>query len=209
MLQHPTGFTDGSGTFWPGGLTSFTNGDNNQHIAWSAKYDVMASAADPLRIYRVTQPINNKDAKIHGFEVGGQYFIGTSGVGVQANYTIVKADVSFDVTLPLGVSQFALPGLSDSANVILMYEKYGMNARLAWNWRDAFYQGGATNPVFVAPHQQYDLNLGYEFDKHFSVSFEAINLTGTDTRWYARSEKMLVRLADDSVRYAAGFRYKF
>ena len=38
------------------------------------------------------------------------------------------------------VNQFALLGLSDSANAVLMFEKFGLSARLAYNWRDEFLQ---------------------------------------------------------------------
>ena len=34
--------------------------------------------------------------------------------------------------------QFALLGLSDTANLTAIYEKYGFSARLAYNWRDTF-----------------------------------------------------------------------
>ena len=46
--------------------------------------------------FAVTTPVNNKEAKIHGFEFGGQYFFGDSGFGVLANYTIVDGDVGYD-----------------------------------------------------------------------------------------------------------------
>jgi outer membrane receptor protein involved in Fe transport len=96
---------------------------------------------------------------------------------------------------------------------VLIYEKYGLNARLAYNWRDRFLAqtnyGSYRNPVYVDPHKQWDLSVGYDFNKHFSVSAEGINLTGEDTRWYGRSEKQLWRLEDSSPRYAVGARYKF
>ena len=49
--------------------------------------------------------------------------------------------------------QFALLGLSDTANVTLIYENYGFSARLAYNWRGTYLsnnsRGGSRNPVFV------------------------------------------------------------
>jgi hypothetical protein len=41
------------------------------------------------------------------------------------------------------------------------------------------------------------------------VGFEAINLTGEDVRWHARSASQIVRLVDQSPRYTLGVRYKF
>ena len=45
---------------------------------------------------------------------------------------------AIDVTSDPNVNQFALTGLSDSANAVLMFEKFGLSARLAYNWRDEF-----------------------------------------------------------------------
>jgi TonB-dependent receptor len=176
-------------------------------------YDIEGNASDPLYTFNVNVPLNQEEAEIDGWEIGGQYFFGESGFGVLANYTIVNGDVAFDNTGPTNVNQFALLGLSDSANAVLMFEKFGLSARLAWNWRDEFLlaanQGGSRNPRYVEAYQQFDFSLGYDINDNVSVSFDAINLTGEDIRWHARSENMMVRLEDQSARYAIGARYKF
>ena len=153
-------------------------------------------------------PVNNKEAKIHGFEFGGQYFFGDTGFGVLANYTIVNGDIGYDVTSDPNVNQFALLGLSDSANAVLMFEKFGLSARLAYNWRDEFLQNvnrvaGETRSI-VEAYDQIDLSVGYDINDNFAVSFEAINLTGEDVRWHGRSDKQLWRLEDQGARYALG-----
>ena len=202
MLQNPS----------TGGLAAF-NGGLNQANAMEA-YDVVATAANPDYVFNVNKPINNKEAKIHGWELGGQYFFGDSGFGVLANYTIVRGDVSFDDLASTSVNQFALLGLSDSANAVLMFEKFGFTARLAYNWRDEFLAqtnvgGSNRNPIYVEAYDQIDMSLGYDFNDHFALSFEGINLTGEDVRWHARSVKQVYRLEDQSPRYAIGARYKF
>ena len=178
-----------------------------------AAYDIPGTAADPLYQFNVNQSINQETAKIDGWEIGGQYFFGDSGFGLLANYTMVNGDVGFDVTAPTTQNQFALLGLSDTANAVLMFEKYGLSARLAWNWRDEFLsaanQGGSRNPRFTEAYQQFDLSVGYDFNDHLSVTFEAINLTGEDIRIHGRSELQLFRLEDQFARYAIGARYKF
>jgi hypothetical protein len=80
----------------------------------------LAPAADPLYQFNVNQSINQETAKIDGWEIGGQYFFGDSGFGLLANYTMVNGDVGFDVTAPTTQNQFALLGLSDTANAVLM-----------------------------------------------------------------------------------------
>jgi hypothetical protein len=62
--------------------------------------------------------------------------------------------------------QFALLGLSDTANATLIYDKHGISARLAYNWRDKFLQatnrGGSATRCSSAPFGQLDLNISYD-----------------------------------------------
>jgi len=189
------------------------NDSDAQHRAFATVYDLHPTADDPLWEFAVSQPVNTEKAKIHGFEFGGQYFFGDTGFGVLANYTIVRGDIGYDNTSDPNVNQFALLGLSDSANAVLMFEKFGLSARLAYNWRDEFLQtvnrGQWRNPIYVEAYDQIDLSVGYDINDNLAVSFEAINLTGEDVRWHGRSQKQLWRLEDQGARYALGARYKF
>lgn len=195
-----------------GGLDAY-NGSSAQVLQMENAYNLVGEADDPLYEFDVNRPINQNKAKLHGWELGGQYFLGDTGFGIFANYTIVNGDVGFDNTV-LERDQFALLGLSDTANVMLMYEKYGWTARLAWNWRDEYLiaanqNGSNRNPFYVEEYEQWDLSVGYTFDDHWAVAFEAINLTGEDVRWHGRSQKQVIKLVDQSPRYMLGVRYKF
>jgi TonB-dependent receptor len=196
-----------------GGLAAY-DGSEAQWQAIATQYDLVGIASDPEYMFNVTRPINQESARIHGWEIGGQYFFGDSGFGIQANYTIVKGDVGIDDTAPPGVNQFALTGLSDTANAVFMYEKYGWTARLAWNWRDehlfaANQNGGNSNPYYVEEYQQWDLSVTKQLNDNWSVGFEAINITGEDIRWRARNHLQMVKLLDQSPRYMAAIRYTF
>jgi TonB-dependent receptor len=212
MMENAAGFTDDNGIFWPGGAAAYDD-SNAQHVAFASEYDLIPRADDPDYVFSVQRPINSKEANIHGWEFGGQYFLGDTGFGILANYTIVEGDVEFDPTAPVGTTQFALLGLSDTANAVLMYEKYGFSVRLAYNWRDEFLAnnnfGNQNNPIFVEEYEQLDLSIGYDFDGGLAVSLEAINLTEEDVRWHGRSTKQVWRLEDQGARYALGARYKF
>jgi TonB-dependent receptor len=195
-----------------GGLALY-DGTLTQANAMEA-FDITAAAGDPLYTYSVNRPINNREAKIHGFEFGGQYFFGDSGFGILANYTVVRGDVEFDDAAPTSEDQFALLGLSDSANAVLMFEKFGFSARLAYNWRDEFLaqtnvNGSNRNPIYVEAYDQIDLSLGYDITDQLAVSLDAINVTGEDVRWHGRSVNQVMRLEDQDPRYAIGARYKF
>jgi TonB-dependent receptor len=212
MIDNPGQFTDASGTVWTGGAQNY-NGTNAQHVAFATRYDLLPNANDPLTTFGVSRPVNNKEAGIHGWEFGGQYFFGDTGFGVLANYTVVRGDVGYDNASDPDENQFALLGLSDSANAVLMYEKYGFTVRLAYNWRDEFLSniniGQWRNPIYVEEYDQIDLSVGYDFSDHLSLSFEGLNLTEEDIRWHGRSDKQVWFVEDQGARYALGARYKF
>ena len=196
-----------------GGLAAY-DGSSTQGLAMENKYDISGNANDPLYQYDVSRPVNQHKAKLHGWELGGQYFLGQTGFGILANYTKVQGDVNYKDAGDPSVDQFALTGLSDTANVVLMYEKYGFSVRLAWNWRGKYLllanqNGSNRNPYYVDPYQQYDLSVNYAVNDHLSFVAEAVNLNGEDVRWHARSTKQMVRLVDQKPRYALGVRYKF
>lgn len=196
----------------PAGLGAF-DGTDAQALALEAAYDLYGNANDPLYQFNVSQPINQNAATLRGWELGGQYFFGDTGFGILANYTIVNGDVGYDNGGDPNIDQFALTGLSDTANAVFMYEKYGWTVRLAWNWRDEYLilanQGNSKNPYYVEAYDQWDLSVNYALNDHWSFGFEAVNLTGEDVRWHARTDQQIVKLADQSPRYMLGVRYRF
>ncbi|HEY6123521.1 MAG TPA: TonB-dependent receptor [Steroidobacteraceae bacterium] len=211
MIDNPTAFPDPTATF----LANSTNGELNQVFADQifAAYNLQSNASDPLFQYQVSRPINQNDANIHGVEFAFQHFFGESGFGIQGNYTFVDGDVAINVAGDPGVDQFALEGLSDTANATLMYEKYGFTARISYNWRDEFLnqvsRGGYRNPTFVNAFEEIDLNLSYDINDALAVSFEAINLTGEDLRTRSRTDVDYWFAQELHARYLLGVRYKF
>jgi TonB-dependent receptor len=211
MYANPAAFPNPTQTF----LNNSTNGVLNQTFAdqMFVTYDILPDSADPLFQYRVSQPINTHDANIHGAEFAFQHFFGDSGFGLQGNYTVVDGDVGINVAADPSVTQFALEGLSDTANATFIYEKYGFSARLAWNWRDEFLnqaaRGGYNNPTFVNAFREWDLNVSYEVSDSLSLSFEGINLTGEDLRTRGRTNVDYWFIQELHPRYLLGARYKF
>jgi TonB-dependent receptor len=175
--------------------------------------DVSGNAADPLYQFQVTRPINNRDAEIYGVEIAGQYFLGSTGFGIAAQYTLVRGDVGFNIGASPNEDQFALVGLSDTASATLIYEKHGLSARVAYNWRDKFLSGinrqDSRNPEFTAPFGQLDATISYEFTPNFAVTLEGINLTEESVRTYARDEKQLWYAQELDRRFLLGARFRF
>jgi TonB-dependent receptor len=204
VLDNPSDFPGGAADYVPG----ITFGEG---IA--ATYDIHADDTDPEFEFLTSRPVNNKDASIHGFEIAAQHFFGETGFGVAANYTTVRGDVGFDITGSPSVNQFALEGLSDTANLVVMYEKHGIQARIAYNWRDEYLaeasRGASRNPVFVESFAQVDANVSYQVNENLSVALEGINLTGENSRSYARSKAQLWSLSDLGARYQLSARYTF
>ena len=176
-------------------------------------YDISGNSLDPEMIFRVTQPINDQEGNIDGWEFAAQHFFGGSGFGLAGSYTIVNGDVVADPGQDPDENQFALVGLSDTANVTFIYENYGLSARLAWNWRDTFLnstnQGGSRSPQYTKEYDQWDLNITYTLNDRWQFQFEGINLTGEDSVQYRRKEKMIVWAYELDPRYALGVRYRF
>ena len=176
-------------------------------------YDVSGNSADPLMNFRVTQPITEENANIDGWEFAGQYFFGDSGFGIAGSYTIVNGDVEADPGQDPDENQFALVGLSDTANVTLIYENYGWQARVAYNWRDTFLnatnQGGSRSPQYTDEYGQWDFNVTYAFNDQWSIMLDGINVTGEDSLQYRRKEKMVVWAYELDSRYSLGVRYRF
>jgi TonB-dependent receptor len=175
-------------------------------------YDVVANSDDPLMDFTVSKYVNNKEANIYGMEFAVQHFFGDSGFGLQANYTTVNGDIGFDNNGDPTVTQFALVGLSDTANLVAMYEKDGFQARIAYNWRDQFLNTQAqyiNEPGYTEAYSQIDFNVAYEVNEQLSVFFEGINITEESARTHGRTQAQLWRIDDLGARYALGARYTF
>ncbi len=175
---------------------------------------IRPNANDPLLDIAVNKPRNNREASINGIEIQGQHFFGDSGFGIAASYTYVDGDVAFNVAGDPTASQFALPGLSDTANLTLIYEKDRLSARLAYNWRDEFLTSandgsGFNNPIFVEDYGQLDFSLGYEVNDQLSLSLAGINLTEESSRNFGRSSTDLLFLRENAARFYLGAYYKF
>lgn len=172
---------------------------------------IVGQPGDPIAQFRITQPANQRSASLDGWELNLQHMFGESGFGMSANYTIVDSGLTYDNYL-IG-EQFALEGLSDSANLVAFYDKNAWQVRLAYNWRDKFlagrFDGAGPNPAYVEEYGQLDMNVSYEFNDNMVLSLEAINLTDETQRLHGRNERQVLYATQTGPRYMLGFRYKF
>lgn len=174
--------------------------------------NILALPEDDLLMFDVTIKSNEKEASIDGWEFAVQHVFGESGFGVIANYTLVDGDIAYDnESLD---EQFALLGLSDTANLVGFYDKDGIQVRIAYNWRDTFLAAtghgtGNPNPVYVEAYGQVDINVSYDINDNLSVFAEGINVTDEYTRSHARSKYQLMNMTQLGPRYNIGVRYTF
>jgi TonB-dependent receptor len=167
---------------------------------------------DPVTNFAITVPGNQRSETIDGWELALQHMFGDSGFGVSTNLTLVDSGLQYD-NRNLG-QQFALVGLSDSANFVGFYENETWQVRLAYNWRDEFLAttfdaSGLPNPTYTEAYGQFDANFSYNITDNFTVMLEAINLTGEIQRIHGRDENNLNYVTQSGPRYMIGARYNF
>jgi len=164
-------------------------------------------------VYDITRPANQDTKKINGIELAAQYSFPDTGFGVIANATFVDTDSPFETDQ---IDSSAVVGLSDSANLIAFYDDNGIQARIAYNWRDAFvqkfgheYTTTTGEPTQVDSYGQIDLSASYDLTDIITVFFEGINITSEEVYKYSRFENQFLYTETNSARYALGIRAEF
>ncbi|ETN91793.1 catecholate siderophore receptor CirA [Gammaproteobacteria bacterium MOLA455] len=168
---------------------------------------------DPLVTFQITSPANQENATVDGVEINLQHNFGETGFGMIANATFVNADVAYN-NMQID-SQFVLNGLSDSANLVAFYDKDGLQARLAYNWRDTFLagvgQGAGTlsNPTNTEAYGQLDISASYDYNDNLTIFFAGLNVLEETYNVYGRDELQVLQAGQTGARYDIGVRYSF
>jgi TonB-dependent receptor len=187
--------------------------DNYEDSPYVNGDTIIGAPGDPDLVWNVKEPINQKKAKVDGVEVNLQHFFGDSGYGFIANATFASADVGYD-NMNFSEGQFVLNGLSDSANLVGVYDKDGLSVRLAYNWRDDFLagagqgQGTNTNPTNVEAYGQLDLGITYEYNDRLTIYASGLNITDETVRVYGKTKDLVLQAVQGGPRYDLAIRYK-
>lgn len=191
------------------GSAGVTRGPDD--AAGNATGTIVGQPGDPIANFEITSFSNQKRADLNGVEVNVQHMFGNSGFGLSANYTYVNSGLEYD-NASVG-EQFALVGLSDSANLVAIYEDATWSARAAYNWRGKFlsgtFDGSGPNPNYTEEYGQLDISVGYAVNDKLSLQFEAINVTDEIQRIHGRTKNQLLFVTQSGPRYMLGARYKF
>jgi TonB-dependent receptor len=180
--------------------------------------------------FEMTQLQNGSHGTIKGFELAYQQFYDflpqpLDGFGIGANLTMVDShggrngtDAPGDSNQVANSNNASLPleGLSKWAyNVELMYSKYGIDARLAYNWREHYLlttsAANINQPVWTGSYGQLDGSIFYDLTSHFKLGFQATNILASKSYLYVgyadRHPFYSVNTTDR--RYAVVVRAKF
>jgi TonB-dependent receptor len=134
--------------------------------------DVDSPILGPLRI---TQPVNLNQKRLNGVETAFTTFFDygflpewARGFGVQLNHTYIEG---------------SLPGVSDNtANVIGMYERGPLSARLAYNFRSEYQRIGEPANEFREDEHRLDFSSSYAIRENITFMFDVSNILGTPYR---------------------------
>lgn len=168
--------------------------------------------------YNITQPVNSGAGTVKGFEAGYTQFYdflpgALSGLGLQANFTYV------DSTTPSTVSGYTVPLASLSRynyNLIGIYERGAITARVAYNWRSKYFSSlYAASGVFAgyAPVYQdafgwLDASISYDLSEQLSLSVEGNNLMQTQLLQYYTVRDRPANVMINDRQFIVGLRYK-
>ncbi|HEX8483909.1 TonB-dependent receptor domain-containing protein, partial [Sphingomonas sp.] len=115
------------------------------------------------------------------------------GLGVQANYTFADSDAGQQAAGDINsVTQIDVPLVNlskHSFNLLALYDRNGLNMRVAYNWRGKYLQGtsntGTQNlPIFGDSIGFLDASVTYDVTKNFAITLDGQNLLDTVTKTY-------------------------
>lgn len=162
---------------------------------------------------RLEQPLNVGGAKVKGVELGWQQSLDflpspLDGLGFVANYTYVDASGG---STSAGGTVLPVQDLSKhSYNLIGYFEKWGFQARAAYNWRSKFYDERTdTNQAsFAKAYGQLDASISYDITPNISVSVEGLNLLNEPELRYQEIQERLLSYRVNDRRVLFGIRIK-
>ena len=151
----------------------------------------------------LSQPLNQGEAEITGFEIGYQHVF-DNGFGYGINATAIDSEAEFVAGVNAG-DTIPFEGVSDlSYNINGFYENHGTQLRLSYSYRDEFVVPTLTsdvfgNTLFVDAYGQLDGQASYAVSDRYKVFLNAINLTGEQTAIFSDTAIRPVSLAHVAV----------
>lgn len=189
----------------------------------------LPEAVEPgFELWRVKQIQNGGASVRQGLELAYTQFFDFlpgiySGLGFQVNYTYADGSrpnalyidgndnfVSSDTEGAVLYDQESFKPVIDlsehSYNASVFYDKYGVNVRLSYNFRDAYYKG---NNLYNDDTERLDFSSSYQITKSVRATFNIQNLLGTWNHQYDYEPSITRRLSYSDTIYTAGIGIRF
>lgn len=169
---------------------------------------------------KFVQPRNSGNADLLGVELALQRDFGFIAstlrcLGLYANYTYTYSRVrNFNVEGRENEKGLRMPGSPEhTANASLFFEKWGLNARLSYNFASAFIDEVGSEAFYDRYYDKVnylDLNVSYTFGRQFKTTIyaEAVNLLNQPLRYYQGVSSRTMQSEHYGVRFNAGVKIK-
>lgn len=167
--------------------------------------------------FQVTVPGNGKGATVKGFEVGYRQSFASwlpepfDGFGVQTSFNYTDSNANYPSITP--GATYTLEGLSKySYSLVGYYEKYGLQARVAYTYRDDFLQvaiGRNSEQEYFNGYGQLDASLSYDLTDNFTVFADGLNLLNAKEFIYSMTPDRTKEYRMTGRRLSFGVRAKF
>jgi iron complex outermembrane recepter protein len=156
--------------------------------------------------YLLTVPINAK-GRVGGLELAYQQALGDHW-GVAANYTYADGKQTSDV--PLGGDERLVGTSKSTYNINGYYEDAHFTARIAYNYRSAFYSGLDRSTAFSQDDIGYlSASFGYLINPSISVTLDGQNLNNPTLKYYALNTTQPRAFYTNGRQYYLNLRVKF
>nr|WP_231568466.1 TonB-dependent receptor [Novosphingobium malaysiense] len=162
--------------------------------------------------YRLSGMFNGESGKLYGveFNVLKQFdFLpgALSGFGFQGNLTLL--DGSFDTPAQKNI---AFQGMSKTiTNASLFYEKYGVSARVSYQWRSHWLDtlGGLGSGEYRKGYGNLDVSLRYSVNENLTLFADLANLTNETYIAYEGTTATPTEVERIGSRYMFGVRFTY
>jgi TonB-dependent receptor len=168
--------------------------------------------------YLLSGTFNGENGRLYGieFNVQNQFDFLPSpfdGFGVQGNLTLLggEYDAPATATSPAQTG-LAFQGLSDTiANASLFFEKYGISARISYQWRSDWEDtiGGLGAGESRQGYENLDVSLRYALNENLTLFADLANLTDEYYIAYTGGRDMPSEVEQIGSRFLFGVRFDF
>lgn len=179
--------------------------------------DVFDTPGTDRSNYLLTSTFNGENGRLYGVELNLQQqfsFLPSplDGLGFQGNVTWLGGQ--FDTQLIGGVQQkgIAFQGLSDKiANASLYFEKYGLSARVSYQWRSDWLDtlGGLGSGEYRKAYGNLDVSVRYKVNDAITLFADAANLTDEKYIAYEGTYDKPTEVEQIGSRFMFGARFNF